>query len=67
MPTSGRPKFTIRKDELVEEFIAACPPKEEGGAAQVVRDYMAFHLRRRGAKLPDRPARQPKPESGQGG
>lgn len=58
MPTAGRDKFTIRKDELVEEFIAACArPKEQGGAAQEVRVFMAWYLRRRGAKLPVRPPR----------
>jgi hypothetical protein len=67
VPTQGRPKFTIRKDELVEEFIAACPvPKEDGGAAHVVREFMAWYLRHRGAKLPDRPAKLPKRESESG-
>jgi hypothetical protein len=60
VPTNGRPKFTVRVDEeLTDAFIAACPPKDEGGAAQVIRDFMAWYTWQKGARAPKRPPKRP--------
>lgn len=59
VPTNGRPKFTVRVDEdLTDAFIAACPPKDEGGAAQVIRDFMAWYTWQKGARAPKRPPKR---------
>jgi hypothetical protein len=40
-------------DELWDAFGEAT--KDTGGRAEVLREYMRFHIRERGAKLPPRP------------
>jgi hypothetical protein len=62
MPTNGLPKRTIRaSQELWDAFVAACPDKDHGGAATVLREFMEWYTWQKGAKAPRRP---PKPKAG---
>lgn len=59
MPGQGTPRQAFRVErELVEEFKEAVgradPPQD---MSTVVRAFMAWYVRRRGAKLPARPDR----------
>lgn len=58
MPGKGTPRQAFRIDpELSEEFreaVSRADPPQDMSA--VVRQFMAWYVRRRGAKLPARPA-----------
>jgi hypothetical protein len=56
MPSAGLPKATIRVEPgLWAAFTAACPPKDDGGAATVLREFIRWYVRQPGARLPKRP------------
>lgn len=60
MPTKGNPRQAFRFDpDLWERFVAAIeitdPPADR---SEVIRQFVRWYVRERGAKLPERPSRE---------
>jgi len=60
VPSSGNRKKTLRVEpDLWDAFVTACPEAERGhesGAAKVIREFIAWYVRKPGAKQPKRPS-----------
>jgi hypothetical protein len=61
MSTKGNPRHAFRfEPELWQAFTDAVPDDPRGrDATAVVRDFVAWYARRRGAVKPERPPAQP--------